>query len=186
MYCPRCGQQQVVEDVRFCPRCGFTLGFVTELLANNGMMPSHLMPDNPLARELSPRRAGVRQGGMLMLTGAALVPILGIFGAATGFGGELALLGVVIFIAALARLLYAAIFQDSYVTGQTAALPPPQPQAAAPLFQPAPPRASLPHHQTPAPASFRRRDTAELVAPPPSVTENTTRLLDDQTDTTNR
>ena len=186
MYCPRCGQQQVVEDVRFCPRCGFTLGFVAELLANNGLLPTHLVPNNPLARELSPRRKGVRQGGMLMLIGAALIPILGIFGAATGMGGELALLGVVIFIAALARLLYAAIFQDSYLTAPPGALPPPQPQTAAPPFQPAQPRAVLPHHQAPVPTSFRRGDTAELVAPPPSVTENTTRLLDDQSDATKR
>ena len=186
MFCPRCGQQQVVDELRFCPRCGFTLGFVTELLANNGMLPSHLVPDNPLARELSPRSRGVRQGGMLMLIGAALTPILGIFGAATGIGGEMALIGVVIFIAALARLLYAAIFQDSYATAQPGALPPHQQPAAAPLSLPAPPRAALPKHQTPAPASFRRRDTAELVAPPASVTENTTRLLDDQPDATKR
>ncbi|HEY9282395.1 MAG TPA: hypothetical protein VIP46_02975, partial [Pyrinomonadaceae bacterium] len=60
-------------------------------------------------------------------------------------------------------------------------------QPAALPYQPAPPRAVLPQqHQAPAPTSFRRRDTAELVAPPASVTENTTRLLDDQTDATKR
>ena len=185
MFCPRCGQQQVVEELRFCPRCGFTLGYVSELLANNGVLPSHLAPANAPARELTPRRKGVRQGGMLMLVGAALVPILGIFGAATGIGGEMALVGVVLLIAGLARLLYAAIFQDSYPAAPHAALPHPEPQPA-PLFQPAPPRAQLPQHQAPAPASFRRRDTAELVAPPASVTENTTRLLDKQADDANR
>ena len=181
MFCPRCGQQQVVEEVRFCPRCGFTLGFVAELVANNGMLPSHLVPNNPLARELSPRRRGVQQGGKLMFAGGALTPILGIFGAATGIGGEMALLGVILFIVGLARMLYAAIFQDSYAATQPGALPPPQPPAA-PLFQPAQPRAQLPQQQAPAPTSFRRRDTAELSAPPASVTENTTRLLDKQTD----
>ena len=188
MFCPRCGQQQVVEELRFCPRCGFTLGFVAELLTNNGMMPAHLVPDYAPARELSPRRKGVRQGGMVMLVGGALVPILGILGAATGVGGEMALLGVILFIAGLARLLYAAIFQDSYPEAQPGALPPPPQQRAAPHFQPAQPRAQLPQHQHPAPTSFRRADTAELVAPPASVTENTTRLLapDDQSDTTNR
>lgn len=183
MYCPRCGQQQVVDEIRFCPRCGFTLGFVSELLANNGMLPSHLVPHNPLALELSPRRRGVRQGGMLMIVGAALTPILGIIGATTGIGGEMALIGVVIFIAALARLLYAAIFEEAHAA---AALPPHAQQPTAPHFQPAPPRAALPHHQAPTPTSFRRGDTAEIVAPPASVTENTTRLLDDQTDAANR
>ena len=125
MYCPRCGQQQVVEEVRFCPRCGFTLGFVAELVAHDGMLPSHLVPDNPLARELSPRRQGVRQGGRMMFIGAALTPILGIVGAVTGIGGEMALIGVVIFIAALARLLYAALFEEGHAAGaQPAALPP--------------------------------------------------------------
>lgn len=188
MFCPRCGQQQIVEEVRFCPRCGFTLGFVSELLANNGMLPSHLVPDNPLARELSPRRRGVRQGGMAMLIGAALTPILGIIGAATGVGGEMALIGVVILIAALARLLYAAIFEEGHAgVAPYVGLSPHGQQQPAPLFQPAQPRGSLPpQQQAHAPASFRRGDTAELVAPPASVTENTTRLLDDQPGAANR
>jgi hypothetical protein len=185
MFCPRCGQQQVVEEVRFCPRCGFTLGFVAELLANNGMMPAHLVPNNPAARELSPKRQGVRQGGKLMMLGAAFIPVLAIIGAASGIGGELALLGVILFILGLARMLYAAIFQESYPAAQHLAPTLPQ-QPAAPAFQPAQPRAALPQHHAPAPVSFRRRDTAELVAPPPSVTENTTRLLDDQRDAPDR
>lgn len=188
MFCPRCGQQQVVEEVRFCPRCGFTLGFVTELVANNGMLPSHLVPNNPLARELSPRRRGVRQGGMAMLVGAALMPILGIIGSATGIGGEMALVGVVIFIAALARLLYAAIFEEGHAAAVPPVASPPHVQQPSALpFQPAQPRGALPpRHQAPAPASFRHGDTAELVAPPASVTENTTRLLNDQSDAKNR
>jgi hypothetical protein len=177
MFCPRCGQQQVVEEVRFCPRCGFTLGFVWELLANNGMMPSHLVPDNPLARELSPRSRGLRQGGRLMFVGAALVPIVALVVAMTGLNPEFILAGLIVFVAGLARLLYAAIFEE----GHAAARPGAQ-QHAAPPFQPAPPRASLPQHQAPTPTSFRRGDTAELVAPPASVTENTTRLLDKQSD----
>lgn len=186
MFCPRCGQQQVVEDVRFCPRCGFTLGFVTELLVNNGVLPPHLVPSNLPAREPSPRRKGVRQGGMVMLIGAALTPILGIIGAATGIGGEAALLGVIFFIIGLARLLYAAIFEEGHAA-PLAALPPHAQQPAAPSFQPAQPRGALsPQHHVPTPTSFRRGDTAELVAPPASVTENTTRLLDDQSDATNR
>ncbi len=183
MYCPRCGQQQVIDDMRFCPRCGFQLGGVALLVANEGAWPAYDAPPSPPVN--TPRRKGVRQGGMLMLFGAALVPILGIFGAATGFGGELALLGVILLIAGLARLLYAALFEDSYPAAQPVELPHSQ-QPAAPFFHPAQPRASLPQHQAPAPTSFRRRDTAELVAPPASVTENTTRLLDDQADTPNR
>ena len=39
MHCPRCGQQQVSNDTKFCSRCGFQLGLVAELLANGGFLP---------------------------------------------------------------------------------------------------------------------------------------------------
>jgi hypothetical protein len=39
MHCPRCGQQQVSIDTKFCSRCGFQLGLVAELLANGGFLP---------------------------------------------------------------------------------------------------------------------------------------------------
>lgn len=39
MHCPRCGQQQVSEEIKFCSRCGFPLGLVSELLANGGFLP---------------------------------------------------------------------------------------------------------------------------------------------------
>jgi hypothetical protein len=181
MYCPKCGQAQAVDEARFCPRCGFTLGFVSELVANNGMLPTHLVPNNPAARELSARRKGVRQGGTLVLVGMALVPILALIVAMTGLDTEIILTGVILLIAGLARMLYAAMFEEGVPAGPAL---PTATHAAAPLFNPIPQNASLPPRQTPTPASFRRRDTAELVAPPASVTENTTRLLDGQADAT--
>jgi len=39
MHCPRCGQQQVTEETKFCSRCGFQLGLVAELLAHGGVLP---------------------------------------------------------------------------------------------------------------------------------------------------
>jgi uncharacterized protein with PQ loop repeat len=39
MHCPRCGQQQVTNDTKFCSRCGFQLGLVAELLNNGGFLP---------------------------------------------------------------------------------------------------------------------------------------------------
>jgi len=76
MHCPQCGQQQVSEIVRFCSRCGFPLDGVIHLLANNGLLPVYRTPEG--ASEISPRKRGVRQGGILMLTGILLVPILGV------------------------------------------------------------------------------------------------------------
>jgi hypothetical protein len=28
MFCPHCGQEQISEEIRFCPRCGFLLADV--------------------------------------------------------------------------------------------------------------------------------------------------------------
>lgn len=39
MFCPRCNQEQISEDVKFCSRCGFPLSLVPELLANSGALP---------------------------------------------------------------------------------------------------------------------------------------------------
>lgn len=39
MHCPRCGQKQVSEDIKFCSRCGFPLGLVSEILAHGGFLP---------------------------------------------------------------------------------------------------------------------------------------------------
>ena len=39
MHCPRCGQKQVSEDIKFCSRCGFPLGLVSEILSHGGFLP---------------------------------------------------------------------------------------------------------------------------------------------------
>src|SRR5687768_16657145 len=39
MHCPRCGQQQVSEEIKFCSRCGFPLGLISEVLAHGGFLP---------------------------------------------------------------------------------------------------------------------------------------------------
>ena len=39
MFCPRCSQEQISEETRFCSRCGFPLGLVSEILAYGGFLP---------------------------------------------------------------------------------------------------------------------------------------------------
>ncbi|HAF15758.1 MAG TPA: zinc ribbon domain-containing protein, partial [Blastocatellia bacterium] len=36
MYCPKCGQQQASDAVRFCSRCGFLLEGTAAVLATGG------------------------------------------------------------------------------------------------------------------------------------------------------
>jgi len=39
MHCPRCGQQQISPETKFCNRCGFQMGLIPHLIANNGVLP---------------------------------------------------------------------------------------------------------------------------------------------------
>ena len=44
MFCPRCSQQQVSDEVRFCKGCGFALTDVAEALQNNGVVNRTVVP----------------------------------------------------------------------------------------------------------------------------------------------
>jgi len=181
MYCPQCGQQQVSGAVRFCSRCGFPLDGVIQLLANGGMVPVYRASDEPVV--MSPRRKGVKQGAILFLSGAVIVPLLGIIASfsSANFPSLLtALAAVICFIGGPFRMLYAALFEEGAPPRLPIYGPPP---VATPQFVPPRPNAALPPPPVPSPSSWRRPTTGEL-ANRPSVTENTTRLLDkeDQTD----
>jgi hypothetical protein len=177
MFCPKCGQPQVSEAARFCSRCGLPLGVTASLLANDGTLPTHLFAQTTAGDAVSPRRRGARHGGALLLVGVFLVPILAIMHAITGFHTEYILIGVLIALVGLLRLLYALIFESSKPAPQTFA-----PQAYAqptPLDQSAQ-RGALPRGEFhPAQGYFVPRTETAEIAPPPSVTDHTTRLLRD-------
>jgi hypothetical protein len=179
MFCPQCGQQQVSGIVRFCSRCGFPLDGVIQLLSSGGMLPVYQAPDE--ATKISPRKRGVKQGGILLLTGAVLVPILGViasFGNSAFLEILTALAAIICFLGGPLRMLYAAVFEEGapnpyrqprpYVSAQA---PPPH------QFNPHVQQSALPPQRVQPPSWRSRPITAEL-ATPPSVTENTTRLLD--------
>jgi hypothetical protein len=182
MFCPQCGQQQASGVIRFCSRCGFPLDGVIQLLGTGGMMPVYRSPDEPVA--ISPRRKGVRQGGVLLLSGAVIVPLLGVM---AGFGNSAfleiltAFAAIICFIGGPLRMLYAAVFEEGAPSPVRMYNPPP---VAKPQFGPPVQHQALPPPPVRSPPSWRSRpNTAELVTPP-SVTENTTRLLEkeDRTD----
>jgi hypothetical protein len=177
MFCPQCGQQQVAGVIRFCSRCGFPLDGVLQLLSNGGNLPVYRTPDEPVP--ISARRKGVKQGGLLLLSGAVLVPVLGIFASysnSTFLEILTALAAIICFMGGPLRMLFAAVFEEGapkpvrvygsapmHMSQQFA------PHVASPALPPPPVR--------PQPSWRPRPNTAELVTPP-SVTENTTRLLD--------
>ena len=179
MFCPQCGQQQVAGVVRFCSRCGFPMDGVIQLLGTGGMLPAYrTTSDEPVP--VSPRKRGVKQGALLLLVGVVLVPILGMlasFSSAT-FPQILAgLAAIICFIGGPIRMLYAGLFEEgapSPIRQYGPPIPMHVPQQFTPHAQPP----ALPPQPARSPGAWRRRpNTAELVNPP-SVTENTTRLLE--------
>jgi len=158
---------------------------VIQLLGSGGMLPVYRSPDEPV--QISPRKRGVKQGGVLLLSGAVIVPILGVLGSYSNSGFIeilLALAAIICFIGGPFRMLYAALFEEPAPNRMRPYGPP---AVVAPQqFAPPPPRqnTALPPPPVRSTSGWRDRpNTAELVNPP-SVTENTTRLLDkeDRTD----
>src|SRR5436309_2113020 len=117
MFCPRCGQQQATDSMRFCSRFGFSMEGVMNLLAHGGMLPVYQEPSGE--KQISPRRRGVKQGALLMLLGALIVPIFGVMsGFAPGrlenvFAFFAAMSAIVCFVGGPLRMLYAAIFEEA-------------------------------------------------------------------------
>jgi hypothetical protein len=158
---------------------------VIQLLTNGGVLPVYRNPDEPVP--VSPRRRGVKQGGILLLSGAVIVPILGMFASyvrGTSFPEILAALAAIIcFIGGPLRMLYAAVFEEG-APRPVRMYGPPAPMHAPPQFAPHAQNPALPPAPARAPGSWRPRPTTAELANRPSVTENTTRLLDkeDRTD----
>jgi RecJ-like exonuclease len=174
MFCPKCSQQQIFDNVRFCSRCGFQLNIVKAILADE--CGSEIVSE-AIAHDRSRRKKDMMLGAVLMgvfaLHTAWTTEDLSLEGKFTGVVFKCFLLCVLINIIPWIRNLFSAkmtrggsssteIF--SRFTGkfksenQNAAL-----TAAA--------------NARPVGDYFTNRGaTAELVAPP-SITEDTTNLL---------
>ncbi len=57
MFCPNCGQQQISQEIKFCSRCGFPLGLVSEILAHGGFLPQ--LADLYKSKNIFSRRNGL-------------------------------------------------------------------------------------------------------------------------------
>lgn len=179
MHCPRCGQQQVSEEIKFCSRCGFPLGLVSEILAHGGFLPQ--LADLHKSKKWLTRNTGLKLALLWFIVICfILVPLAAITDAP---GGAVAGLSVIGFCGALFLTVLSFLFlpkeaknfssqsenlneyAPSQFTGKKTnqnALPPPTSQ---PVSAYAPPSAG----------SWKAADTGELV--PHSVTEGTTKLL---------
>jgi hypothetical protein len=162
MYCPKCGHQQASDDMRFCSRCGFQLAGVADLLIKNELGP-------PAASQLEKRFPRVsRRGARLIFFSIVTAPVFLFF--SYYFDSPVPLFpSFFFFLAGLARIFYQLIFNENM-------LPESQkwtglPSARKEQYLP-------PVHEIPVSALFRR-DTADF-SPPPSITESTTKLLENE------
>lgn len=69
MFCPKCSQQQVSDETRFCSRCGFQLNVVKALLSNESL--SQTAETQKVSRSLSKRDMTI--GAALMFVFAFIV-----------------------------------------------------------------------------------------------------------------
>ena len=179
MFCPRCSQQ-ASDDVRFCSRCGLPLDALAELVESGGYAVAATADED--ARTLTPRQRGMRKGALIMVAGLTF-GILTVF--LTLFKEDFFVLMIpaaLAFIIGLMRLLYGMMLEDDSARAKAAkkALASPSDKARAKLNRAVAGGAQLP----PARAGFAplfansRADTSDMAAPP-SVTESTTRLLEE-------
>lgn len=173
MHCPRCGQSQISEETRFCSRCGFPLGLVSEVLAHGGFLPQ-LADLHNKKKKFWTRCNGMKVGLAWFLVLALLVtPIMSIFIeeialviAAFGFiTGLLMMIFSWMFLEKSPKIpaLDSAAYQAASYLGGNAASPNalPSPPAQQDFFPPA--------------GVWKAPNTGEMI--PHSVTEGTTKLF---------
>ena len=176
MYCPQCGQQQVSDVTRFCSRCGFLLEGVAVVLAAGGQVPMRYI--QPGSTKLSPRSKGIRQGAMLMLSTILVVPIVSIISVFIIGHPEIVvpITAITLFVGGLLRILYALLMEESYPStdvNHVGYAPTGMSHLDASVRN-----AALPPASANAVPSWRPRPNTAEIYQPPSITENTTRLLD--------
>lgn len=173
MYCPRCGQQQVSDDMKFCSRCGLPIGGLTEWLAGGGALIRREPETQVYSPQPRPRRKGVRRGAKLMFISGVLFFIFLVIGLAIDEGAVM-IVPFMLFFVSLVIMLYSRFFEEPkpIKSQQTSGL------GAMSQGSALPPASTIPLH---GPGNFAGQQvrTNELVQPP-SVTENTTKLLDQE------
>jgi hypothetical protein len=180
MYCPKCSQEQISDEMRFCSRCGFSLIAVRDLVASGNALVN-LEAERP---QLSCGQKGVRRAAWLQLASVALAFFVGFLTAMEEDFAVFFVFPFLIFLIGFALMLYGVFLADKRAARKKAAalqqqlLTSMHAQLSAPQHTPE----LYPSRMVPNEGfAARRPQTAEMFRPP-SVTENTTRLLEDDPD----
>lgn len=182
MYCPRCGQEQLTQETRFCSRCGFLLTGIALLVARDGELPDTADQSNaPIETE---RKRGLKHGALLIFAGIIIVPLTSIITVILDIDPYLpAISAILTFLGGFLRLIYALLFEsgsrpapanEKTVSGKAQHLINKNSIAGElPAARSTPVSAYVP------PAAGTWRDTNDLNRAH-SVTEETTRLLENE------
>ncbi len=77
MFCPKCSQSQPAEDLRFCPRCGFPVQAIQELVLSEEARKggARLRDEGTL-----PAQKDITTGALLMFAGSVVAVLWGFMG----------------------------------------------------------------------------------------------------------
>lgn len=190
MFCPRCGQQQAYEEVRFCSRCGLQLEAVAEYVGGGGQLAARGGEED--VPSLTPRQRGTRMG-VLVLVAGLIFGLLAVILTAVKEDFFVLLLGAALIITVgIMRILYGMLLEDDSARKKEAkrqrkeakrsarderhdaARELKRGQLAGARGKELPPQRSVPVSAY----TDAGGETGEMAAPP-SVTESTTRLLEE-------
>ena len=180
MFCPRCSQEQISEEIRFCSRCGFSFEVVAQVLATGGTLPQLIEVDEKQKGWFN-RSNGWKFGLVWILVYFLLATVFAM-ARVDGFPEALAAFG---FFGGLLIILFSFIFlKKSSRTSDSEQLNPAQKKRENAAYElktsqnVLPPQQSIPASAYIPPADlWKAPDTFEL-SQPRSVTEGTTKLLE--------
>lgn len=183
MHCPRCGQQQISEETKFCSKCGLPLHVIADVVSQGGSLTQLDQLNQGKKKALTRRNGMIFSLFWLLFWLLIMTPFFGILEVET-MAGVSAILGIfgglIIFLASVFFLEHVpkAPYYYPYppMPHQMPQYPQQQMQGQPGYQQGAlPPQQAVPAqgYAPPAPGSWR--DTNDLGRP--SVIEGTTRLL---------
>lgn len=168
MFCPKCSQSQSSDEMRYCSRCGFPLETVALLLANDGNLPS----TEQVRCGKSVRSRVATESVILTIFSWAVALACTFWFDASGIFEGIAKVGSFTFFLlgfiGLFRFLYAFLFLKIEPVSST---------EIGKLSERL--RSQLPSSQVNPLSDWPRRENTREMVSQPSVTENTTRFLDE-------
>jgi hypothetical protein len=169
MFCPKCSQSQTSDEMRYCSRCGFPLETVAQLLANDGNLPA---TEIEIGCRKSVRSRMATESVILTVFSWTVAMICTFWFNASGIFEGIATIGAFTFFLlgflGLFRFLYAFLFLKSD----------PAPSAATGKLRERV-QSQLPSPRVNPLSDWPRRENTREIVPQPSITEHTTRLLDE-------